>query len=309
MSVWTAAQDVYTGVPNWPWDNGLVKPIVKSIEVLRCQGGWTASIKGVELGLLAWAYTTLIPEPREIIRKTATGSYKCGFYLGVKFPSPLDIIWKNGDASEVLAQLSRPLVTALFYFWAANTVWDFMGVFSTMFYGAAFCDELPNECTLIGGNGNFIAVTGVVVGYSTAWDPNHWYTGVGGLIQPTAGYLWRAHAYGIIVNRSTHSHDIAGGFGLAQASGSNPLYTASLGPGEATTWHMTYETPSDPPPVFAPACTFKVTGSFEPLEFVEIECTIFTVTAWPANDPIPHKPLPCYVMESPAAHSDGWWIK
>lgn len=300
--MWTSAVGVYESIPNWP---GINEFYVKEINVLQCQGTWTAHIKfaGAVLALAFW--NAAAPQPREIIRKTLTGGYKCGFYLDTEWGSPLDLIWKDGTGTEVLAQLTRPIVTGLFYFWLADTAWTFMGGVESIIYRGALCnDEKPNECTLADGQGIFIALTGVCTGYSTLWDPNHWYTSPGGYITPDSGFLYEAHAYGFVLGNQTSTVHIEMAFSDVWTTGGKVLVSLDVAPGDVLSWHMTYQTPNDGTFHGYPAVTCKVTGHFEPLEHLEVNVVVFTCTAWPPSDGKPDKPTVCW---NPGSAARGYF--
>jgi hypothetical protein len=136
------------------------------------------------LGIGAWAWTALVPQPTEIARKTLTGSYKCGFYLGTEFRSPIDIVWEDANIGEALLEISRPITTGLFYIWAASSVFDALATWQTMMYAQMMCDLEPDECLLASGIGSFYGNggSGVPTTYVELFDPNNWHAPFGGSI-------------------------------------------------------------------------------------------------------------------------------
>jgi len=136
----------YTHWPN-PFSNA-----IKKIDVLACENNWQALVEMWGIGIGAFFWRNLIPSPVEITRKVTMGGYKCGFYFPIEVKSPLDIIWQDGRTSQVLLEISRPATTALFYFWAASTVYDALHTFDTIMLAGEFCDLVGNECLLRNGD-------------------------------------------------------------------------------------------------------------------------------------------------------------
>jgi hypothetical protein len=137
------------------------------------------------------------------VRKTLTGSYKCGFYLGVEFKSPLDIVWQDGSASRMLLEVVRPVTTGLFYMWALSSLFEALSAWQTIVYAQQMCDLTRNECLLANGNGSFYTNggTGDPGFYTPLWDPNHWHSPFGASISiPVAAFV-TGDAYGYV--RST----------------------------------------------------------------------------------------------------------
>jgi len=85
-------------------------------------------------------WTSFVPSPREVERKFFTGGYRCGFYLDVKFKSPVEIIFGRGT-STVIAEVARPFATGLFYFWLQQTAITALSSFTTLIYPMLYCED------------------------------------------------------------------------------------------------------------------------------------------------------------------------
>lgn len=84
--------------------------------------------------------TNFVPSPREVERKFFTGGYRCGFFLNVKVKSPVEILFGRGT-STIIAEVVRPFITPLFYFWLQQTVMTSLSMFTTLMFPMAFCEE------------------------------------------------------------------------------------------------------------------------------------------------------------------------
>jgi len=89
-------------------------------------------------------FTQLIPSPREIERKTFTGGYRCGFYLDIKVKSPIEIIWGQGTA-RMIAEISRPFTTGLFYWWGMGAIFEAFGIWQTLMFRQLLCDPFIGD--------------------------------------------------------------------------------------------------------------------------------------------------------------------
>lgn len=200
MSVWTSMLGAYQQIPRWP---SPFRGQMRRLRVLACNDGWLADIEfnGRIWGQFLW--TDFIPQPTEIIRKSVTGSYKCGFYLDIEVKSPLDIIWKDESASRFLAKLAHIPVTGLFLWWASETAVDALSTWSTVALLEAQCKDPDATASMFLGS-TFTGVDGpgAIAGYAERWG-NHAYSdpAVGSLTPGTAGGT--VHGYGTfqIANR------------------------------------------------------------------------------------------------------------
>jgi len=148
---------------------------MRRVRELACNDGWMAEI---EFNGRVWGkffYDTLIPQPREIIRKTVSGSYKCGFYFDEGFKSPLDVIWEDGSGSRFLAKVLHWPVTGLFAWWAAESAIDALSTWSSVILMQAKCKDPDATASMFLGS----AFTGVdgpgsIAGYAEEWGNHHW---------------------------------------------------------------------------------------------------------------------------------------
>lgn len=137
--VWEAVEygmDKYRKIPRWPNPFGQVK----SIEEVMCnEDYWIAEITMLTPGLAKWFWTTFVPQPSELFRKTFTGSYKCGFYLNIKVKSPVTIIF-GGTSTKFLAMIVRPFATGAFALWATQIAVDALHAWSTSMSLFGLCE-------------------------------------------------------------------------------------------------------------------------------------------------------------------------
>jgi len=175
----------YKAPHSWTqWPNPF--PYVKDVQTLACSPKQLVRIAmwGEQIG--RWAWSSFIPSPVELIRKTSSGSYKCGFYLLSDVPSPLDIIWQDKSASAAIAEIAAPVTTALFALWATQTAISFLDMAHTLYLMMEKCQEDENEGVMADGNANFAAdhEVGTTPFYTMLWDP----TGLGEPIDGAWGY-------------------------------------------------------------------------------------------------------------------------
>lgn len=169
-----------------PFKNG-----VKKFEQVSCEGEDTFDIETWLPVVGSWFWTSFIPSPVELTRKTVTGGYKCGFYLGVRFKSPLDIIWRDGSGSRFLARVVRPTATAFYYMWMAQTYYAALSTWQSLIYRGYSCEGQNDSVITADGAAN-ITIEGPGNGAMpfglSIFDPNLWHTGFGSVIEvPGAG--------------------------------------------------------------------------------------------------------------------------
>jgi len=145
MGTWEA--ELGNSLKHGSWPNPF-RNMVKRIDVLACEDTFQAMVEMYALGFGNWWWSSFIPSPVEITRKTFTGGYKCGFYGKTKWRSPIDIIWKDGRTSRMLMQISSPITRTLFYIWASETVLDFMSTWSSLQLAMEKCNRNQNETLL-----------------------------------------------------------------------------------------------------------------------------------------------------------------
>jgi len=116
--------------PNWVTD---IRTLVCNDQTLIVQ------IKLAFALSMEMFFTELFPSPREIERKFFTGGYRCGFVLDVKVKSPIEIIFGKGTAT-MIAEMARPAITGLYYFWMEQTAISALSRFMTVIYPELFCE-------------------------------------------------------------------------------------------------------------------------------------------------------------------------
>jgi len=119
-------------------------------------------------------WTSFIPQPSEITRKIFLGNYKCGFYLPIKFPSPMNVIF-GANTVKVIASILRPALTGLWAFWAASTAYNALATWTSIVYEIENCEQENASVVAIGGSGNWVSDNpGAPVGWNAVFDPNGW---------------------------------------------------------------------------------------------------------------------------------------
>jgi len=114
---------------------------VKNISVLVCNQD--TFIMQIELAFnlaAAFFWANILPSPRELERKFFTGGYRCGFYLDIPLKGPVEILWGKGT-QKMVAEIARPFVTPLFYFWGISTTIEALSSFGTLIYPQYQCIE------------------------------------------------------------------------------------------------------------------------------------------------------------------------
>jgi len=170
MSMWEGVTKPYHPLPKWAhWP----KPfnVIKNINVLACNNdSWMAEIEFYAqfFGEMFWHIT--VPTPTELTRKTFFGRYRCGLGLDIIKWDPMSVVW--GEATtRIVAEIFRPFVTPIFYWWAADTLWYSMNSWQSLIYAQAQCDIDPNEVLIADG---FAAVaSGTTNGSIPFWQTIH----------------------------------------------------------------------------------------------------------------------------------------
>ncbi len=178
------------------WPNPF--PYLRDLKVLACED--TVQLQLLFWGAVfgRWFFSNFIPSPVELTRKTVAGGYKCGFYVGEGFGSPLDIIWEDKSVSKAVLEISGPFTTTLFYLWAMQTGWSGLSAAHHAFLAVERCDAAMNECLVMNGDGdwNFSPESGSPVGFDVIYDPLHRWDGIASM-QFFAGAL-SIHAFGYV---------------------------------------------------------------------------------------------------------------
>jgi len=164
------------GFPQWP------RPYnwIQDIKVLACQETYVAKVKFAKATAANFFWSTFVPQPSEIARKTVTGSYKCGFYLGIKFPSPFEIIAGEGTA-EIFAAIARPFATGLFIWWASETAFGALNSWSSIMYPEVRCPEGKGD--VVWRNGRAPISAGYNIGGAFFFDELYDHHGYGHPVQ------------------------------------------------------------------------------------------------------------------------------
>lgn len=172
MSVYEAVDGVYRKYNHWP---DPFRNLVKRIDVLACEDTWQAKVEMYGIGFGQWAFSSFIPSPVELTRKTITGGYKCGFYFKTKIKSPLDIIWADESVSTMLMEIARPFVTTLFLIWGISTAVEALSTWSTIIYAGQKCGATTNE--ILWDSGVAVMPLGHTEGsagfFHILWDPHN----------------------------------------------------------------------------------------------------------------------------------------
>lgn len=219
------------------WPNPF--PYVEDVQTVACSPNQLIKVKMIGNMVGRWAFDAFVPSPIEIARKTATGSYKCGFYLpGFQVGSPLDIIWEDGKASEALLGMTSPITTALFVIWATSTVIDFLDMAHTIALNMQRCEGDENETVLGDGSANFPSdnMTGGTPLYTKLWDPGGWADEVPGDIRyPTGGFS--CEAFGTVSNINSTITKLEARLSIGGVTKATQDLGA-LGKGETVSYHL-----------------------------------------------------------------------
>jgi len=155
MSIWDDVKGASKATQKYThWPNPF-KGMVKRIDVLACEEIWQAKVAMWGIAFANFFWSSFVPSPVELTRKFVGGAYKCGFYLIPGIPSPIDIVWRDGKASEVLLEASSPFTKALFYWWAAETAWSALSTYTSIIHKQEQCDLTGRETLLAQGIGSF----------------------------------------------------------------------------------------------------------------------------------------------------------
>jgi len=122
------------GWTHWPTPMNFAVRVTQ----LACEPTWQAKIELYATGALWFFWTNLIPSPVEITRKLFLGGYKCGFYLPIRFKSPLNFIIGQGGTT-FLAELARPITTFAFWWWVGSSIFSAIDIWTTV-------AQLEDEC-------------------------------------------------------------------------------------------------------------------------------------------------------------------
>jgi len=228
-------------VRNRAWPSPF-KNAVKQIDVLACEHTWQAMIEMYFAGFGNWAWSAFVPSPVELSRKFVAGSYKCGFYILPEIASPLDIIWRDGRTSKVLAEIASPITKGLFYMWAGQTAFSFLTTWTSLIVAQEMCDANGNECLLSDGDAAFGGGTHHELGdvglYNVIYDPGNRYPALGGGPEPHEDSGVSATAAGQVVMALSTANNAAVWIYAGKDSQRQSLGT--LGPGTVTSFSVSF---------------------------------------------------------------------
>lgn len=142
------------GWTHWPMQPNFVK----NVRVLACEDTWQAEIELYARMYAQFAWTTFVPSPVEVTRKLLLGGYKCGFYLPVKFKSPLNFFIGEGG-TKYLAELAGPFTRALWWWWVIGSAWNALTTYQTIQDYKKDCDYNYN-CSIGNASANFGTASG-----------------------------------------------------------------------------------------------------------------------------------------------------
>jgi len=179
---------------------------MKNINVLACEDTWQADVTMWTITAMNFWWSNFFPSPVEVVRKTVSGGYKCGFFFKVlKFRSPIDIIWRDQRTSRALLQISRPATTALFYWWATQTLYEGLNTFDSLILAGEFCDRGQNESLMRDSSALFTTVghkEGAPAFGEVIYDPQDRCNPAITLVEYHSEAIYDAHAYGYFVSLS-----------------------------------------------------------------------------------------------------------
>jgi len=196
--VWNTVQGSTNplGFKNWP------NPInyITEINVLQCQNGWMAEIVFAAAAFANFFWTSFVPSPSEIFRKTFFGGYRCGFYNKAVRWAPMDIVWGQGT-TRMLASIASPPVTAVFYWWVSETAASFLATWSSIIFREELCEENPYDAAAVHTNSGLMVND--IEGYLALGEIVYDRTGLmepGGVrYEIPSDYYWTARAYGMLL--------------------------------------------------------------------------------------------------------------
>jgi len=246
MSIWNVNSDGARAVrkawyKKWP---DPTKNWAKDMKILACQHTIQARIDFFTLGAMTLFWNTSVPQPNEIFRKTVSGSYKCGFYFGMEFPSPMELFLDTRTV-KAFGEMLRPFTTTLFFIWAAGSAWDALAQWQQMMGMIEDCDPEHGEVLLKEGTGDiYTNVMGGSPGFYTAiYDPFHHYSSPGGAIDMPTERGVQMHAWGFLSTGGGTINNCEIFFtkgGISPIPGSQVVSFSNLGPGSVVTWDLAY---------------------------------------------------------------------
>lgn len=180
------------GLPAWP------NPVnyIVDYQELACGDTWQAYVKFAFAEAAYFAWATFVPNPSEILRKFLLGSYKCGFYFGGGFKSPMTL-FVDEDAFEVLVEFQRPAQALTFYWWMAASAYTAFQTWQTVMHKSDRCFPENANVILGPGEGEFNIATGLATPafYNVIKNDDGLYPGAGADVFVPAGTWHVAYSY------------------------------------------------------------------------------------------------------------------
>lgn len=172
---------------------------LRRAEVLMCNDDyWLAEFEFAFDVFAHFFWTNLIPSPREIERKTLTGSYRCGFYSNVKVKSPIQIVFGNGT-SRMIGEIAAPFARAFFYWWAAETAIEAFHAWQTILHRQLLCAPFIGDVLRANDRGIITGIpsVGIPALGDQLYDPQGFNEPGGPLIHapPGGNHLWAAYLF------------------------------------------------------------------------------------------------------------------
>lgn len=279
---------LYTSFRYGRWPDPF-KNQVKRLDVLTCEQEVLLSWEffGRVLGNFFWS--NFLPGPWELTRKTVGGSYKCGFYFGAKFKSPIDMIWKNTKTGHTIGRILGPAATAFYFVWAAQTVNEALDTYQSLQLKIETCDSNNNEVILKDARGHLTLGhnEGAPVFATVVWDPQDRAVPTSDFVEEPNPCQYVAYAFGNVVSQSsaitdcrikvdaTQSPDSWVEVDDTPAFGVTPWYAQIAGTGPSVVIQPQFE------------CEVGPGGIFKGY----IEVTRFICEILPLNGPPPHGSL------------------
>lgn len=227
------------GTKKWPRFANFF-PWVKNAIVLSCSPNLLVKFELATDLIGHWWFSNFVPQPSEIVRKFLTGKMKHGYFFLPDTPSPLDIIWTNSEASELLAELTGPLVTGFYYMWLMQTSITAMNTFALLPLLFAGCPDNLDDTYLAEGNASFAGnpFHGAAVFYDVIQDAHNRYQDPGATVLLPVGPAnsFAAGTFFALGNTLTNVEVYMGGVTIPEFV----VPIGDLNPGETKDWSITW---------------------------------------------------------------------
>jgi len=172
MSMWDIASDINPAskYSHWPSPfNG-----IRNMQVLACQPNMEFLVDLFMPVAANFFFTNFLPSPRELLRRSLLGPYKCGIILQPPKKSPMAIIFGRNTQRVIVGSLA-PALTVAYYMWAAGTIWEAASTWTSMIYDIERCEQDQYSGVALNGGGEKVGPgEGAPVGWDPLFDPNNW---------------------------------------------------------------------------------------------------------------------------------------